>query len=166
MRTGLGIFPMSGVAAQAEKRLILHQQVIGNGSVRVMTDAAVLNHRRMLIDKRPLIFRMAFKAQVSDGILFQIMIFCAVNIMAASTGQLALIDRVMGGQGSLGFFLLMTGKAYCRITEVHHFSRGNLVRLVAFIAANAVLHMHICPPVHGRGSGMALQADFRALLGR
>ena len=69
MRTGLGIFPMSGVAAQAEKRLILHQQVIGNGAVRVMTDAAVLNHRRMLIDKRPLIFRMAFKAQISDGIL-------------------------------------------------------------------------------------------------
>ena len=166
MRTGLGIFPMTGVTAQAEKRLILHQQVIGNGPVRLMTDAAVLNHRRMLIDKRPLIFRMAFKAQVSDGILFQIMIFCAMNIMAASTGQLALIDRVMGGQGSLGFFLLMTGKTYCRVTEVHHFGRGNLVRLVAFIAANSVLDMHVCAPVHGGRAGMALQADFRALLGR
>ena len=166
MRTGLGIFPMTGVTAQAEKRLILHQQVIGNGSVRVMTDAAVLNNRRMLIDKRTLIFSMTFKAQISDGIFVQIVILCAVNIVTASTGHLLLVDRVMGGQSTLGLFLLMTGKAYCRIAEVHHFCRSYLVRFVTFIAANAVLHMDICPPVHGRGSGMALQADFRALLGR
>jgi hypothetical protein len=154
------------MTADAKKRLILHQQVIGNGSVRIMTDAAVLNHRGMLIDKRPLIFRMTFKAQVIYSILAQIVIFCAVNIMAASTGQLSLVDRVMGGQGSLGFFVLVTGKAYCRVTEVHHFGRRDLVRLVAFIAANAVLDMHVCPPVHGGRAGMALQTDFRALLGR
>jgi hypothetical protein len=127
MRTGLWIFPMPGVTAKTKKWLILHQQVISDGPMRLMTDAAVLNRRRMLIDKWALIFCMAFKTQVIDGIFVQIMIFCAVKIMAAPAGHLSLVNRVMGGQCSLGFFLLVAGKTYCRVAKVNHFSGGNFV---------------------------------------
>ncbi len=72
---GLGVFPGPGVTAQAKKRLVLDEQVIGNSSMRLMAGAAVFNYRSMFIYKRPLIFPMAFKTQVIERIFIQVAIF-------------------------------------------------------------------------------------------
>ena len=61
------------VAAQAEERGRLPQQVVGHGSVRLMANAAVLANRRVFKGKRALLLRVALVAQQVDGRLLEVL---------------------------------------------------------------------------------------------
>ena len=50
------------VAPQAQERRGLPQEVVGHGTMWFVADSAVLRHRRMLINMRSLLLRMAFIA--------------------------------------------------------------------------------------------------------
>lgn len=109
---------------------------------------------------------MTIKADIVDPLLLQVMILRAVIVMAAAAAHLFFPQRMTRRQHGLSFLFLMTRETQVRISQIHHFGPGYFMRLVAVVAPDTVIHMHIGPPVHGRLSLMAGQAHLRALLGR
>jgi hypothetical protein len=57
---------MAAVTPEAEKGFVLFQEVVGNGPVRIMAEAAILLDRLMLIKKRALLVGMAVKTKIID----------------------------------------------------------------------------------------------------
>jgi hypothetical protein len=57
---------MRGVTLQTQEGLVLHEHEIGHRSVRVVADRAAFGHRRMLVDERPFLLRVAAEAELID----------------------------------------------------------------------------------------------------
>ena len=83
------------VTAQAQERRWLMQQIVGNRSMRLMANRAILGHRRMFVGKRPLFFRMAAVTDHVDRRLLQIALCLAMRIVAIRAKHLAFLDRMV-----------------------------------------------------------------------
>lgn len=66
---GSGCMKMAFMALQADKRLTLLEEIIGDRAVRVVTDIAVLLNRAVLEHKRPLIAGVAVVAEVINALI-------------------------------------------------------------------------------------------------
>ena len=86
---------VAGVAPQAQKHGRLMEQVVGDGPVRIVADGTALRYGSMFPHKGPLLFRMAFEAQLIECQGFQASVILPVAIVAIGTADLAFPDRMM-----------------------------------------------------------------------
>ncbi len=148
---------MPFMALQAEKGLVLLQQIVGNRTMRIMTNGAVFGDRGMLEDERALVAAVAVETQVV-GALFCCQSFSAVWVVAIAAGHLAFLDRMMGREVGLGLLLLVTGIAELRVFLLE----GRLVAAVdgvAVVAANVAQGVLAVGPVHQLAVGVTLGAN-------
>ena len=118
MGTGSVKTLMPPVTPQAEKRLILFQEIIGNGAVHIMAEVTILLDRGMLIEKWPLLVRMALVAQVIDRDGVQAMFLGSMGAVAGAALHPAFPHWVMGGKFRQHLHLLMTIIAERRLSLV------------------------------------------------
>lgn len=131
--------------------------------MRFVADGAILHHRRVLIDKGPLLVRMAIQAQVIFPFLgFKASRKAAVGLMAVAASHLALPDGVMRGIERPGTNPLMAiiAKLGLLLGQKLCF-RG--MGLVTVAAGDIIQRMAAAPPVHERTGGMTLQTHGRGL---
>ena len=146
---------MSFVAPQAQQGFALAQQVICDRAVWFMADRAVLDNRRMFIDKRALILRMAGKTDLIDLRLVEAGVLSAMHVVAACTAHFFLCNRMAGRQQMLRLFFLMAGK-----TEFWIFRECNLsrMRVVALRTGNSTHCMPAIAPRCTRVTAVAVEA--------
>ena len=92
---------MPDVATQAEEGRGLLEQVVGDGSMRLVADAAILGDGRVFIGKRALLLGVAFPTQHVDMLGLEISLQLPVRVVAVGADHLALLDRMMRRQGVL-----------------------------------------------------------------
>ena len=98
---------MPAVAPQAEKGLVLFQEIVGNGAVRIMAEGAILLDRGMLIEKGHLLVGMALIAEVIDRNRVKAVFPRPMSAVAAAALHPTLTHRVMGGKFRQHFHLLV-----------------------------------------------------------
>ncbi len=96
------------MALQAEERLVLHQQVVGNRTVWIVADGAVVFNRGVTEHERTLVAAVAVEAEIVGALVGGQF---TVRIVAVAAAHLALFDRVMRGEVGLGHLLLVAGVA-------------------------------------------------------
>ena len=111
------------VTAQAQESRWLMQQIVGNRSMRLMANRAILGHRRMFVGKRPLFFRMAAVTDHVDRRLLQIALCLAMRIVAIRAKHLAFLDRMMRRHCVLGVNVAMALVAGERLVHGHRKAR-------------------------------------------
>lgn len=156
---------MSPMTAQAEKRLILPQQIIGNGSMHIMAKITTLLDGRMIIKKWPLLIGMALVAEIIHRVGSQAILFSPMGTVAGTALHFALPYGVVGRKFRLHLYRLVTIVAECGIALEEHLFFRNLVGLVAFVAAYLIQAMKIARPVEHGAAAMAGQADRGTLTG-
>ena len=110
---------MPRVAAQAQERSRLMQQIVGNRAVWIVTNAAILRHRGMLIGKWSLLLRVAPVTHHVDGGLSQVIFRLTMCIVAVGTHHLAFLDRMVRRHRVLGVNLWMAFVADVRLVHGH-----------------------------------------------
>ena len=155
---------MSFMALQADERLVLLQQVVGNCSVRIVADGAVFRDRRMLKHKWPLVARMAVDAEVV-GAFFGYQTFRGMRIVAAAAIHLAFLDGMVRREHGLGHLFLMAVVAKLGILLLQgHFAAG--MNRMAIGACHIGQGMLTVCPVDQVTAGMAFHADCGRFLGQ
>jgi hypothetical protein len=107
------LIQVSAVTPQAQKRIVLLEEIISNGPVRIMTDTAIFGYRRVFKDKRPLKFCMAVVAEVIDRAPAHISLLRAMNVMTAAALHFPLPQGMVGRETHLSLLF-----AVARITEI------------------------------------------------
>ena len=175
---GVAVASVARMAAQAQKRRRLTQKIVRHGPVGVVTDGAVLFNGRVLIDKWPLLVRMALVADHVDGRFLQVPGGAAVRVMATGAFHLPFLERMVRRQRELGGNILVARIAGFRVVDRHGQATlplhtgmpdvretGNLgarVRIVAIDARYAMKGMGRRFPAHRGMALVALQAQIRA----
>ena len=95
---GVAIASVTGMASQTQERCRLTQEIIRHRPVGIVADVAVLFDGRVLIDKWPLLVRMALVADHVDGRLLQVFGGAAVRVMATGAFHFPLLERMVRRQ--------------------------------------------------------------------
>ena len=101
------------MTSQAQERLVLLEEIISNGSVRIMTDTAIFYNRRVFKDKRPLKFCMTVGAEVIDRAPAHIFLLRAMDVMTAAALHLPFPQGMVGREIRLSLLFAVVG-----ITEI------------------------------------------------
>ncbi len=83
---------MTFMTLQTEERLVLCQQVVGNGAMRIVTDGAVILNRGMAKHERTLITAVTVEAEVVGAFMS---VQLAVWIVAVATAPIAFLGRML-----------------------------------------------------------------------
>lgn len=104
---------MTFVALQAEERLALFEEIIGHGTVWVMTDAAILLDRAVFEDEWPLVAGVAVVAEVVGALICfqQSLTGRTMHFVATAANHLSFFDRMVGGKIGFGLVFLMAAVA-------------------------------------------------------
>lgn len=86
---------MTRVAPQTQERRRLFQEIVGDRSVRIVTDGAVFFHGRMPVNKRPSLLRVAVVADHIDGGFLEVVLGRAVGIVAVGAHHLPFAHGVV-----------------------------------------------------------------------
>ena len=97
---------VSFMTLQADERLVLLQQVVGDSAVGVVADGTVFSDRSMLKHKWALVTRVAVNAEIVGAFLGH-QAFCGMRIVAAAAIHLAFLDGMVRGEHGLGHLLLV-----------------------------------------------------------
>ncbi len=127
---------MPAMAAQAEKGLVLFQQIVGNGAVHVMAEFTIFFDRGVLIQEGALLIGMALVTEVIDGNVLQAIFLGTVGAVAGAAVHFAFPYGMVRWKFRQHLHLLMAVIAECGIPLVEHLCLGNLVGLVALIASH------------------------------
>lgn len=117
------------MAAQAQQvHLVLHQQTLVRRSVRRMACRAALKLRFMLVDKRPLLFRVALVANLVARSICPQLFWpeCPVGVVTIVALNQSLVDAVMERPRKLGF--------HVHVARVAKFRRFGFHQELAFLA--------------------------------
>ena len=168
---------MARVAAQAQKRRRLVQKVVGHRPVWIVTKTAVLRHRRVFPDKRPLLLRVALITEIVHRFRLQVPLGLAVAVMAVGADHFALLDGVVRWHRRHSTYLRMAFEARGRLVDRHRHSLGATDRRVADVdhspydrtwmgvvavrAGNTFPEVDRRVPRHRWGALVALQAEVR-----
>ena len=105
------------MALKTDKGFVLFQQVIGNGSVRIVTDGAILGYRRVLKNKGPFLVSVAGVTEVVDA-LFRLEhppVGRRMGIMATGANHLTFPDGMMRGHIGLSPLFLVAAVTQVRL---------------------------------------------------
>ena len=101
--------------------------------MRLVANVAILFNRRVLVDKGPLLFGVAFVADHVDRLTLEIPLRFAMWVMAIGTGHFALRDRVVRWQHRAALDFRVAFVARLRFVHRHRQPFGALHRGVADI---------------------------------
>jgi len=113
-----------------------------------MAGSAVLGDRGMLMRERAGFVGMTFVAGLVDGLFFKVAVHAAVRVMAAVTGHLAFLYRVMGGKAHFGILALMALVAGLGGALLEALRTIAIVHAVAGIAGKALGRVRAGVPEH------------------
>ena len=129
---------VSGMASQAQERRGLLQQVVLDRPVRIVADRAILRHRRVLVDERPLLIGVTLVADHVDRGFFQAPFGLAVRIMTIRADHLPFLDGVVRWHAVEAENLGMALVAHVRLIDGH----GHPVRTADIRVADIDHLMH------------------------
>src|SRR5262245_20931843 len=127
--------------------------------MRVVTDRAVLLHRRVVAHERPALLHVAGVAGVADRVAHHHRRpDCPVHVVAVGAADLALADRVARGPVDVSALILVAGEAHVRLGELvaDRVLRG--VHLVAARAGGVLGWVHGAVPVDAPAALVAGEA--------
>ena len=154
---------MPFMALQAEEWLVLDQHVVGDRTMGVVADGAVVLNRSVAEYERTLVAAMAVEAQVVGalgGVQF------AVRVVAVAAAHLALFDWMVRGEVALGHLLLVAAVAEVGVFLFEHSGFGVfIVHAVAVGAAEIGQGVFAVGPVHQVAVGVAGGADGTGFFG-
>lgn len=109
---------MPAMAAQAEKGLVLFQQIVGNGAVHVMTEFTIFFDRGVRIQEGALLIGMALVTEVIDGNVLQAIFLGSVGAVAGAAFHFAFPYGMVRWKFRQHLHLLMAVIAECRLTLI------------------------------------------------
>jgi hypothetical protein len=95
------------------------QQIVRDGTVRVVAMTAVLGDRRMLPYERAFLLRMTFITELVQGVCFQVPEPLTVSVVTVRTDHLAFPNGMVGWQGRQTIYLRMAFIACRRFVYGH-----------------------------------------------
>jgi hypothetical protein len=110
---------VTGVAPQAQECRWLVEQVVGDRTVGIVADAAILGDGRVFIGEGALFFRMATVANLIHGLLSQVVFILSVPVVAVGTDHLAFLDGMVRRQTRLCIDVGVALVTYLRLIDRH-----------------------------------------------
>jgi len=110
---------MARMAAQAQERRRLVEQMVGYRSMRLMADTAILRHRRVFVSKGSLFLRMTAVANHVDRRFSEPLFGLSVRVVTVRTDHFALADRMMRRQIGQGIHPRMALVTNLRLLDRH-----------------------------------------------
>ena len=122
---------MALVTSETQKRFILFQEIIGNRSMRIVADTAVLGYRSMLKDEGSLKLGVAVVTEIIHGSLNDILFIGCMGIMTTAAFHFTFPDGVMGREVHLGLFFPVAPITEIGLFGLEQFSFLVLMNLAA-----------------------------------
>lgn len=151
------------MAAHAEVRLILFQQIMGNRAVRIMADTTIIADRRMFEDKGALELGVAIVAEIIYRAMDREFLVRCMRIMAAGALHFSLPQRMVGRKIHLRLFFAVAGIAEIDFLCLKQSLFFSFMNLVAAHAAEILCNMNAARPGFRRVI-MTGQANGRTLV--
>lgn len=134
-------FTVPGVAAQAEERCRLAEQVVRYRPMRIVTDGAILCHRRVFVGEGALFLGVTPVTDHVDRRLLQIVLGLAVRIVAIRTRDLAFLDGMVRRHRILSIDIRVALVARERFVDRHR--RPLLPADIRVLNVNCLLYIRV-----------------------
>jgi hypothetical protein len=113
--SGMASIFMAWVALHAQKWFCLALEVVGDASVRVVTNSAAFDNRSVFKSEGSLFFNMTSDTELVESFSFDVSFSSTVRIMAGRAVHFFLANWMMRGKIYLSYFVSMTLEAEVRI---------------------------------------------------
>lgn len=114
-KSAMALIFVASVALHAEEWFCLALEVVGDASMRVMTNSTAFNNRSVLKSEGSLFFNMTAETKLVKSFGFDVSFSSTVRIMAGRAVHFLLSNRMMRGKIYLSSFVSVALEAEVRI---------------------------------------------------